>query len=124
MKKIILCAAAVLFVGVCSSTADNPNACRFKDGNGDVWNGHKSTVTRTWTDEGSSTSSSSHSGTVSSDLKVLGGNVTGNEGSSTSRSKSTITSTTTEECCEQNVCSPDYRTGHVKTAKNADNSSW
>lgn len=116
----------ILFGGVmfASASNDDNNQCRFKS-EGNVYNGTKATMTYTWGDEGSNSSSSSSSGTVEGNLSIIKGDVSGSNSSGQSQTRTYSVQQTRTECCtSENKCTPNYRTGHSDKAVNADNSEW
>ena len=122
MKKILLTAVAVMFVGVGMSFASNDdnyaNACRFKDNNGNVWNGSERNTTRTY--------SESRTNTVSGSVGYEGRRVNASVNGGYSGTNGSVSSSSGSECCKPNSndCSSYYKKGHSDRAKNADNQSW
>ncbi len=118
MKKILLAAVAVMFLGLFAVSAQIQNACRFKDSNGNVWNGSERTTTRTY--------SESSTGSVSGSAGYEGRRVNASASGSYSGTSGRVTTSSGSECCKPNSddCSTYYKKGHSDRAKNAENSSW
>lgn len=122
MKKILLATAAVMFLGSFVASAQIQNACRFKDANGNVWNGVEKNVERT--SSHSNTGSVNGSAGYNYDGKRHNANVS--VGGSYSSTNGNVSRTSSSECCKPNSndCSDYYQKGHSDLAKNAEKSSW
>ena len=120
MKKIILSVASLMFVGVSSSVADNPNACHFKSGE-NYYNGSQKTIERTWGSGQESTKESNKNGGGKIGTSGTGLNYNQNSRNSNSSSASYITKSTSQECCtSDNKCEDTYyKKGHRDDAVNA-----
>ena len=107
-----------MFLGLFAVSAQIQNACRFKDSNGNVWNGSERTTTRTY--------SESSTGSVSGSAGYEGRRVNASASGSYSGTSGRVTTSSGSECCKPNSddCSTYYKKGHSDRAKNAENSSW
>lgn len=122
MKKILLTVVAVMFLESFAVSAQIQNACRFKDSNGNVWNGVEKSVERT--SSYSNTGSVNGSASYNYDGKKHNAGVSVSGGYSSSNGS--VNRTSSNECCKPNSndCSDYYKKGHSDLAKNAENSSW
>ena len=118
-------AIAVMFVGVAFASNDdnNPNACRFRDGDG-LYNGYVRENTYSYEQSKSAQSGSEVRGNVEGNLAIVKGSTTGSESSGYSNSRSSAVSSKRTECCVDNTCTENYKTGHSKAADNYDHSVW